>query len=444
MTLQALNFPAEINTTALHGRKLMIPTGESKKQPLLSKILLLFLTAMVLANVAGNMYAGILPLYLKSLGASVGQIGLFFTLLNILPLILQILGGWISDSLGRLKSIAMGSLAGVLSYIGLILAPTWQWVFFGESLGAITRSLIGPSFGAFIAEESAEENRARVYGITQTIFLIVTVVGPPLGGWLTESYGFKFMLIIAAIIYFCATILRVLMAKRAASHEKKTASGKLTISSLKSNLGAMTAIILSGGVVTWLLITDGVRDISFNLSGTYIPLYIEQFGGLGTTEIGWLASILGISSMLINIPAGWLADKKGERVNIVLGFFLQFIALIIFVRLDTFWGYAVVWSLFGLGSGLMQPAYQSLLSKALPEKLRGTGFGLIQSSLGLFSLPAPYVGGYLYENISPRLPFLITGWASLLAIIPAWLKFKLPDKKEIEVTAPLAPDTSSE
>ncbi|MDF1520153.1 MAG: MFS transporter [Brevefilum sp.] len=157
---------------------MMISTDESKKKPLLSKILLLFLTAMVLANVAGNMYAGILPLYLKSLGASVGQIGLFFTLLNILPLILQILGGWISDSLGRLKSIAMGSLAGVLSYIGLILAPTWQWVFFGESLGAITRSLIGQSFGAFIAEESAEENRARVYGITQTIFLVVTVVGP--------------------------------------------------------------------------------------------------------------------------------------------------------------------------------------------------------------------------------------------------------------------------
>jgi len=417
---------------------------ENQKQPLLSKILLLFLAAMVLANVASNMYAGILPLYLKSLGASVGQIGLFFTLLSILPLILQILGGWISDSLGRLKSIAMGSVAGVVSYIGLILAPTWQWVFLGESLSAITRSLIGPSFGAFIAEESSEETRARVYGITQTIFLIVTVVGPPLGGWLADNFGFKFMLIIASAIYFCATVLRIFMAKRAASHEKKTAAGKLTMHSLKSNLGAMTAIILSGGVVTWLLITDGVRDISFSLSGTYIPLYVEQIGGLTTTQIGWLASILGLSSMVINIPAGWLADKKGERVNIVIGFILQFIALITFINLDTFWGYAVVWSLFGLGSGLMQPAYQSLLSKALPEKLRGTGFGLIQSSLGLFSLPAPYIGGYLYENISPRLPFVITAWASLLAIVPAWLKFKLPDKEDVKKTASIASEASTE
>ncbi len=413
----------------------MTNRAETQKQPLLSKILLLFLTAMVMANVASNMYAGILPLYLKSLGASVGQIGLFFTLLSILPLILQILGGWISDSLGRLKSIAMGSVAGVVSYVGLILAPTWQWVFVGESLSAITRSLIGPSFGAFIAEESAEENRARVYGITQTIFLIVTVVGPPLGGWLADNFGFKFMLIIAASIYFCATIMRVLMAKRAASHEKKTASGRLTKESLKNNLGTMFTIIISGGLVTWLLITDGVRDIAFSLSGTYIPLYVEQFGGMNTTQIGWLTSIFGISSMLINIPAGWLADKKGERVNIVIGFILQFIALIIFVRLETFWSYALVWSLFGLGSGLMQPAYQSLLSKALPERLRGTGFGLIQSSLGLFSLPAPYVGGYLYENISPRVPFIITAWASLLAVIPAWLKFKLPEKAKVETTA---------
>ena len=69
--------------------------------------MLLFMVAMVLANTGGNMYGPLLPLYLKSLNASVVQIGLFFTLSQIVPLALQILGGWISDSLGRLRSIAM-------------------------------------------------------------------------------------------------------------------------------------------------------------------------------------------------------------------------------------------------------------------------------------------------------------------------------------------------
>lgn len=397
-----------------------------KKPPLISKVLWLFLIAMILANTAAQMYSSFLPLYLKSLGASVAQIGLFFTLFQIIPLILQILGGWISDSLGRLRSIAIGSSVGILGYLGLLLAPTWQWVFLGQSLDAVTRSLIGPSFGAFIAEESSEENRAKVFGITQSIFLIVLVIGPPLGGWLVDNFSFKLMLLVSTLIYTSATILRIIMAKRAAKNEHATASGKLTLGSLKENLGAMLSIVLSGGVITWLLVTDGVRDIAFSLTGTYFPIYIEEIGGLTVTQIGLLTSLTGIASMIINFPAGWLADKKGERINIVLGFIMQFIALLFFIRATTFWNYLVVFVLFGFGSGIMQPAYQSLLSKALPKKIRGTGFGLIQSSLGLFSLPAPYVGGYLYQNISPLLPFRITAWVSLLAVIPVWLKFKLP------------------
>lgn len=407
-------------------------TAESspQKQPLLSKILWLFLIAMILANVAAQMYSSFMPLYLKSLGASVAQIGLFYTLFQIIPLVLQILGGWISDSLGRLRSIAIGSSIGIISYFGLFWAPTWQWVFLGQSLNAITTSLVSPSFGAFIAEESPEENRARVYGITQAIYLSVLVIGPPIGGWLVDHFSFKFMLLVASLIYTCATILRIFMARRASKKERATTTGKLSLGSLKDNLGSMLTILLAGGLVTWLLITDGVRDIAFNLTGTLLPIYIEDVGGLSTTQIGLLTSIAGIASMVINIPAGWLADKKSERLNIVIGFVLQFIALMTFIRAETFWGYVVVFVLYGLGMGMMQPAYQSLLSKALPKKLRGTGFGLIQSSLGVFSLPAPYIGGYLYENISPILPFRITAWVSLLAVIPAWLKFKLPKSQD--------------
>lgn len=165
-------------------RKLTDPQGtspvEQNPAPLISRKMLLFMVAMVLANTGGSMYGPLLPLYFKSLNASVVQ---------IVPLALQILGGWISDLLGRLRSIAMGSVAGVFSYLGLILAPTSQWVLVGEGLSSVTRSLVGPSFSAFIAEELAEESRARVFGITETIFMVVTVVGPSLeAGWLVGGY----------------------------------------------------------------------------------------------------------------------------------------------------------------------------------------------------------------------------------------------------------------
>jgi MFS family permease len=392
---------------------------------LLNKKLLLFMLAMIFANLGGEMYGMLLPLYLKELNASVVQIGLFFTISQVIPLVVQILGGWVSDMLGRLRSIAIGSVAGNLTYIGFIFAPTWQWVMSGMVFSAITRSLIGPSFNAFIAEQSSENTRARVFGITDTLFMIVSVIGPPLGGYLVDAYGFRIMLAVAWLFYLVATIIRVLMARSAArGHEAHPQ--KLSLPGLRTNLGAMFGLLISGGVITWILITDGVRDIAWSLSNNLFPVYLEQIGGMSYQQIGWLGSIFGLCMMLITMPAGWLADHKGERVGIVLGFFGEFVSMITFMQVKGFWGYAVVWGLLGISAGMMSPAYNSLISKAVPEKIRGTAFGLFGTSVGLVSLPAPAIGAQLWERYSPSMPFYLTGLAALFSTIPAWFKFKLP------------------
>jgi MFS family permease len=396
-----------------------------KTRPLLNKMLLLFMAAMILANMGGEMYGMLLPLYLKELNASVVQIGLFFTISQVIPLVVQILGGWVSDTLGRLRSIAWGSLAGNLTYIGFIFAPTWQWVMSGMFFSAVTRALIGPSYSAFIAEQSAEHNRARLFGISDTLFMIVGVIGPPLGGYLADAYGFRIMLGAAWLLYFLATIIRVSMARTAARGYEANPR-KLTMGNLRANLHTMLGLLLSGGVITWVLITDGIRDISYSLSGNLMPVYLEQIGGMSFQQIGWLGSIFSVCMMLVTMPAGWLADKKGERLGIVVGFLMEFMAMFTFMQVQGFPGYAVVWALFGLGVGMMSPAYNSLISKAVPEKLRGTAFGLFGTSLGFVSLPAPWAGAQMWERFSPRLPFYVTGLAALGSVLPAWLKFKLP------------------
>jgi len=399
----------------------------ARKQPLLSGLVLLFLVAMIFANVGGNMYGPLMSLYIKDLGATVGQIGLFFTISQIIPLALQILGGWISDTLGRLRAIAIGSIVGIFTYVALIAAPTWQWLLVASAFQAITGSLVGPSFDAFIAEHSSDENRAKVFGISQALFMIVGVVGPVLGGWLVDLYGFKKMLLVAAGLYVIATIIRVSMAREAAKGDESKPQ-KLSFGNLKDNLGTMFGLLVAGGVITWVLITDGVRDISFGLSMNLLPVYMQEFGGLNFKEIGLMNSVFGLFMMLSTIPGGWLADKKGERVNIVMGFVLIGVALGMLVYMPTAnpWLYGVGWAIAGTGVGLMTPAYQSLISKAVPTKVRGTAFGLFSSSLGLVSLPAPWIGGELWEKVNPRLPFMITVIVSFLSTIPAWLKFRLP------------------
>ena len=398
-----------------------------KKKPLLSGLILLFLLAMILANMGGQMYGPLMSIYIREMGATVPQIGLFFTISSIVPLALQILGGWISDTLGRLRAIAIGSVVGIFTYVALILAPSWEWLLLASAFGAITGALVGPSFDAFIAEQSSEENRARMFGVTQALFGVVGFIGPALGGWLAEIRGFKFMLLVAGLMYICATVIRVSMARSVGRNGGKKAE-KLSLGGLKANLGAMFGLLFGGGLVTWILITDGVRDTSFALSMNLFSVYMQDFGGLSLQQIGLTSSIFGLFMMLTVIPAGILADKAGERVGIALGFIFLGLSLgmLVFLPYGVFWLYLAGWGLAGMGVGLLQPAYQSLISKAVPEKLRGTAFGLFSTSLGLVSLPAPWIGAQLWQSVSPRFPFLITVGVIFLSIIPVWLKFKLP------------------
>ena len=400
---------------------------EENNKPLLSPLMRWFMFAMVMANIAGSMFPMFLPIYLTDLGASVTQVGLVFTITSVVILFLQILGGWISDSIGRLRAIAIGSVGGILGYAAMILAPTWEWMLVALAISRVPYALVGPSFSAFIAEQSTEENRGRVYGITDTIYQITGVIGPPLGGFLAGYYGFKAMLFVSGILYSFAAGLRIWMATTV-RFSSETQPRDLTAKSFMTNLKTMAIMILGGGVLTWIFITDGVRDIGFRLSWELQPLYLEQVGGLTIQQIGLLGSIFSIAMMFTPILSGRLSDRYGERVPISSGFLLIFFALVIFLNASGFLGFALVWAVFGIGVGLLSPAYQSLISKVVPQKMLGTFSGLFQGSLGLISLPAPFIGAKLWENFNPQVPFMITAVAALLTVIPTWFKFKVPDE----------------
>jgi MFS family permease len=403
----------------------------TKKEPLMSRRLLVFMSTMILANIASHMHMMLMPLYVQELGATVEQVGLFFTLGAVAPLAFQIFGGWLSDVIGRLQAIAIGSLAGVIGYFVYIFAPSWEWLLIATATGAMATSFVAPSYMAFIAEESTEESRGRVYGISQALFMIVGVVGPPIGGYMSQYLGFKTMFIVAGALYGTATIIRLLMARKAAG-EKEESSEKLSLGQLKTSLTAMGGLVLAGGVVTWIFISDGVRDVSFSMVWQLLPLYMQNLIGLSNSEIGWLFSLSSLATMLLLMPAGWLSDKKGERVGIVVGFAFIAVAMALFVNSRVFAGFAAVWALFGIGSALIDPAYSSLISKVVPKKLRGTAFGLFTTSIGLISLPAPFIGAMLWERFSPQVPFYVPVVTTLLVLPIMWIKFRLKDSDIIK------------
>lgn len=407
--------------------------AKQTSQPILTPIMRWFMLAMVLANIAGQMSPMLMPIYLTQLGASIAQVGLVFTLTSVVILVLQIMGGWISDSIGRLKSIAIGSVGGVIGFIALLLAPSWQWMLVALAIYQFPFALVGPSFGAFIAENSTEENRGKVYGITGTIYQVTGVIGPALGGFLVTLWGFKWMLFVGAVFYTAAAVLRIWMATTMRSPDEREPT-TLSLASFKNSLTTMLPMLVSGGVITWILITDGVGDIAFRMSHELQPIYLEKIAGMSIQQVGLLGSVMAIATMFTPLLSGKLSDQFGERVPIVTGFMLTFLGYLAFLRADSFLYFAAAWALFGVSGGLFDPAYQSLISKVVPARMLGIFSGVFFSSLGFISLPAPYLGATLWDRFNPRLPFVITAITCLAMLAPVWFKFRIPEKSSNEIS----------
>jgi MFS family permease len=397
----------------------------TSRSPLLNANLRWFLLAMILANIAGQMAYSMLSLYILELGASVAQVGLAFTVASLVPTVLQILGGWLSDTIGRLRMIAIGSFISVFGYILFFGSHTWQWVMLGLCIEEISNAAVGPSFSAYIAEQSPEDQRGRVFGLSTSIYMIVTVIGPALAGFLAYRAGFRPMLMVAFVFYASATTVRIWMAlserfKPARQAEKPSLSG------LKTQMGAMFGLLLAGGLLTWIWVTDAVGDTAFNLIGQLYPIYLEKIGGLNLQQIGMLNSFWGVAIILASFMAGRLADRRGERTVIALGFLLEGLGLAVFLNVSGFAAFGAAMAIFGFGVGCLMPAYNLLISRVVPEDKRGLAFGLFGTSLGLLGLPMPWLGAQLWERIAPQAPFWVAVAACAISIPIAWYKFVLP------------------
>jgi len=412
--------------------------GEARKT-LLSKDMRILLVSMILANTGSMMTVPLLALYVTSLGATIEEVGLFFTLASVFPLAVQIIGGWLSDTIGRLNAIAIGSVLGVLGYLAQVVAPSFWWLLIAQAIFAVTRSLVGPSFSAFTAEESSEDTRGRTFGITQTLFNVVHVIGPALGGWIAEQFSFRMTFAVAGILYLLATIIRVAMARKVAARNAQSASTP-TLTGLWEQMRTMAILFVGGGVITWILIIDGVRDIAFRMSEELAPVFLQRVGALSVSQIGLLGSVMGLLSLISSPIAGMLIDRYSERATIALGTVMSTLGFLAMLLSGDFEGFALSSALLGTSWGLMDPAYQSLISKAVPGRVLGTAYGFLDTSLGLLSLPAPWLGGLVWTRYTARTPFLLTTIVLSISVWPIWAKFNLRrGNGQIEAVQPVAP-----
>jgi MFS family permease len=402
---------------------------QATKKPLITGQLSIFLVAMFFVEASFSMTTVQVPVFLRELGADIRQIGSFFTISLIFPLLLRILGGWVSDAIGRLRALQIGSVVGVLSYVVFALTPNWQVALIAPAASAISTALWIPSYYAYMADNTTQEVRGRAFGFAESARKLAWIFAPPLGGMLGQTYGYRWMFVatgstaaLAAVIFF------VLIRIRGTAQEM--GERKTDLASLYNSLRDMTLMAIGGGLISWILITDAFRDSALKISFELMPVYLTDIGGLTKSDIGFLDGVFGIAWVAASYPAGWLVDKTSERLCIVLGMAAQFLSIAVFLLATGFSGFALSWILLGIGGAALEPSFSALIARGVPQKVRGITYGLIATSNGIFTLPFPWIGGQLWNSLGARTPFIFTVLLGSLSLYPAWKKLVLAKSNE--------------
>jgi MFS family permease len=400
---------------------------QTTTRPLVSKHLALFFVGIAFTEASRTMTMVQIPVFLRELGADIQQIGLFFTISMVFPLVLRVLGGWLSDSIGRLRAVWLGSLVGALAYIPFALATSWSTALLGPALLAVASALISPSFPAYIAEVSEKDALGRTFGFAETVRNIAWIIGPPVGGMIAQRYSYRWLFIAAILTYGIATLVFIALTRTRPPKPLVEPEG-VSLASLRISMRELLALILSGGLVTWVLITDGVYDIASRLSFDLMPVYLSDIAHISKQQLGLLDGLHGIAWVAASPLAGIYVDKTSERAGATIGLSFLIASRLVFAFTESFGGFALSWILLGVGGAILQPALNSLIAKGVPSHLMGTTFALLATSLGLVSLPFPWIGSQIWLLIGPKAPFLITVLVGSLAIFPAWRKLVLPSK----------------
>ena len=161
-----------------------------------------------------------------------------------------------------------------------------------------------------------------------------------------------------------------------------------------------------------------------------LPLYASEFG-VGTTMIGLTITTFALARLLLNVPAGFIADRFGRRAILIGGPAITSVGMIGSGLADSIWTLLAWRFVAGAGSALyMGGAMVYLMDIARPDQL-SRYVATNQWALALGVSLGPGIGGLAAEQWGLSAPFFVVGVTALTASV--YSMFRLPETRDTQV-----------
>jgi EmrB/QacA subfamily drug resistance transporter len=312
-----------------------------------------------LSFIDGSVVNVALPAMQRGLGTSLASIQWVVNgyLLSLASLIL--LGGSLSDRLGRRKMFLAGLAGFAAASLACALAPSTHWLVAARAVQGAAAALLMPASLAIISASYTGDARGRAIGTWAAAGAITTALGPVIGGWLVDTIGWRWIFLVNLPVALMALLLALKLPADRGKHEadpldlRGTVLAVLALGSLSFGLVSLgegehlrgaIALVAALPALGLFIRTEQhsaapmmplslFRDGTFaGANGLTVLLYAALSGGLFVLPYllievhHYSAAAAGAAflpfTVLMGIGSRWsggLVEKTGPRLPLILG-----------------------------------------------------------------------------------------------------------------------------
>ena len=403
--------------------------------PKLKTPALAVLFATVFINLVGfGLVVPLLPFFAQSLKAEAWQITLMFSAYSLGQFFAEPFWGRLSDRIGRKPVLLITLIANALGYLMLAFVPNiWLAIavrlFTGLGAGNIS------TVQGYVADVTPSEQRAGRMGLIGAAFGLGFIVGPGLGGLLTQPQlgrlGYQLPIFLAAALAAVAAVGVIVFLRESRAKADPAAPRPAFLAGLKD--------ARDNDVVSRVLIVTLIYMAGFSAMESVFGLWAESRYAWGAREVGLSFMIVGIVSTLNQgFFAGRLARRFGESRVLAVGMLLFGSSLVLQVLAPVAWfpatrlelgalsipivqGWVIpmVMALGACGMSMAMPNISAMISRASPPDRQGAMLGLNMASSSVARIFGPMIAGALFSGLGHDWPFLVGALLTIPAAVMA-------------------------
>jgi MFS family permease len=347
----------------------------------------------------------VLPAFLTgTLGASAAALGVIDGISDALIGVMKLIGGPLANDPQRRARTASGGYLGTAVATGAIGAAVTVWqVGALRAIAWMSRGLRSPARDAMLASLSPKAAHGRAFGLERAGDNLGAVAGPLLAAALVAWIGVRPTLYLAAIPGVIAAVTIVLAAResrRTVHTQRGPAPRRLELRALRDAgmLRALAPVLLFefGNLAATLLILRATELLNSPHRSMTAATSLAVLIYAGHNMIATLASLL----------AGRWYDRAGPRVVFATGAAIYVMAYGAFAAgSHSPVVLALAFAAAGAGIGLAEPTESAVVAQLVPDRLRGSGFGVLGVVQAAGDVAATVVAGFLYTLASPSVAF---------------------------------------